>query len=61
MQSPDISNKAKDPETGGFYNILAYRKLSKHEIVSSISHYLSQKNTEKPKNGKIVTILTSYH
>ncbi len=57
MQMPGVNNFIKDP-TGGKYNIVAYRKLSKEEMIQMVRLYLSQKGNKKTGKGQTVRIET---
>lgn len=57
MQTPNINNFIKDPN-GGKYNVVAYRKLFKNEIIEQVRSYLSTKNAKKPKKGQTISIVT---
>ncbi len=58
MEQPQVSNPIRDKEKGVTYNVIAYRKLSREEVVLAIRHYHAQKKQKKPKKGTTVTILT---
>ena len=56
-QLPNVKNTATDQQTGVTYNIMAYRTLTREEIVLAIRHALSQQ--KKPKRGTTLTIITT--
>lgn len=58
MQLPNVSNILKDPENDVTYDVIAYRKLSRNEIIQAIRYYHSQKKTKKLKKGTSVKIIT---
>lgn len=58
MQPPNISNPIKDPEADVTYNVMAYRQLSRAEVVQAVRMYMAQKKGKKPKRGTTVTIIT---
>lgn len=58
MQGPNINNIIKDEENDVTYEIMAYRRLSKGEMVDAVRFYQSQKKTKKPKKGSTITIIT---
>lgn len=59
MEQPHISNSIRNKEKDVTYNVIAYRKLSRDEVVNAIRHYHSQKNSKKLKKGTTVTIVTT--
>jgi len=58
MQQPNIRTSLHDPNTDVTYHVIAYRTLSRHELLQSVAAYLSQKKRKKPKPGSSVTIIT---
>jgi len=58
MEPPSVSNSIRDEKNGITYNVVAYRKLSREEIVLAIKHHRASKKTKKPKKGTTVTIVT---
>lgn len=58
MELPRVSNVIRDEEKDITYDVVAYRKLSREEIVFGIRNYLAQKKSKKPKRGTKVTIVT---
>jgi hypothetical protein len=58
MEQPSVSNPIRDEKNGITYNVVAYRKLSREEIVLAIKHYRASKKTKKSKKGTTVTIVT---
>ncbi len=58
MEQPRVSNTIRDEENGVTYDVVAYRKLSREEIVHAIRHYRASKKAKKPKKGTTVTIVT---
>jgi hypothetical protein len=58
MKGPDVSNVIKDPEADVTYNVLAYRKLSRAEMVQSIRFYAMQRGKKKLSRGSAVTIIS---
>lgn len=58
MQLPNIKNIIEDPKKGVKYNIIAYRKLSKPEMIEAVRYYHTQKKVKKPKRGNTVNIIT---
>jgi hypothetical protein len=58
MELPQVSNPIRDDGKNVTYNVIAYRKLSRNEIVQAVRYYHSQKKTKKLKNGTTVKIVT---
>ncbi|AGX88285.1 hypothetical protein Cenrod_2218 [Candidatus Symbiobacter mobilis CR] len=59
MEAPTISNIIKSPEKNITYNILAYKTLSRQEIVSAVQNFNSQNKRKRIEPGTIITILTT--
>ncbi|MBI4997834.1 MAG: hypothetical protein HZC22_13270 [Rhodocyclales bacterium] len=59
MKQPTARTSMNDPRRGVTYHVVAYRSLTRAEMIDCISAYLSQKNHPKPKRGQAVTIITS--
>lgn len=58
MQLPNVVSTIKDSERDITYRIVAYRALSRAEMVIQVRSFLAQKRKPKLKNGSTVTILT---
>jgi uncharacterized protein (DUF433 family) len=58
VQLPNVSNILKDLENDVTYDVIAYRKLSRNEIIQAVRYYNSQKKTKKPKKGTSIKIIT---
>ena len=58
MQQPNIKNTIKDDKKDVTYHIMAYRILSKDEMVEAVKMVLSQKAAKTVKKGQVVTIIT---
>jgi hypothetical protein len=59
MEMPTIAHVRKDAQTGGTYEVRAYRKLSDAEVLAAVRSYLaSSKRAKRPKEGTRITILT---
>lgn len=55
MKMPNIPNPIRDAEGDVTYVVMAYRKLTRGEIVQAVRVYRSQ-HKRKPKKGTKVTI-----
>ena len=58
IQQPNIKNTIKDDKKDVTYHIMAYRILSKDEMVEAVKMVLSQKAAKTVKKGQVVTIIT---
>jgi hypothetical protein len=58
MQQPNVRSTLNDPNTGVTYHVMAYRPLTRGELIQSVRAYLSQKKVKKSKLGAVITILT---
>lgn len=58
MKRPDILNQLVDQKNGVTYKILAYRSLTKNEILFCIAKYRSQKRNKALKKGSEIIIET---
>ena len=59
MESPNISNIIKSLDGNITYDVLAYRTLSRQEIVAAIQVFNSQNKRKRIKPGTTITILTT--
>jgi hypothetical protein len=58
MQLPNIDNFIKDRQQGVTYNICAYRKLSREEMIRAMHIFIQQQEGRKPAKGTIVKIFS---
>jgi hypothetical protein len=58
MELPDVKHLLIDDKNEVRYEVLAYRKLTREEVIMAVRHYKSQKKIKKPKKGTIITIVT---
>jgi len=58
MQPPNVKHLLIDDKNGVRYRVLAYRKLTREEVLMAVRHYKSQRKGKKPKKGTIITIVT---
>jgi hypothetical protein len=61
LLAPNIKNVILDEEREIRFEILAYRKLTQQEMISSVRSFLAQNNRKKLKAGQTIIILTTYH
>lgn len=55
MEQPTIKSAIRDAERDITYIVLAYRTLSRSELVMAVRVFLQQ-NRKHPKKGSVVTI-----
>ena len=58
MQGPNVSNLVRDPKKNVIYDVVAYRTLTRQEMVQQVRLYHMQKKKKKPRPGSKVTIVT---
>lgn len=59
MEQPNTRNVIKDAERKVTYVVMAYRQLSREEIVIAVRHHLSQRRGQ-PKKGSTIIIMTTF-
>lgn len=60
MNLPTIEHRIHQPETGGDYVVVAYRPLTRGEIVDQINLFRRQNpKVKRPARGETVVIVTS--
>jgi hypothetical protein len=61
MEFPNVAHVRRDPQTGGTYEVRAYRKLTEAEIRFSVLSFLaSGRKAKRPKAGTQITIVTLF-
>lgn len=58
MKQPDVRTSLTDPRARVTYHVIAYRSLTRSEVIGCIRAYLNQKRRPKPKRGQEITIVT---
>ncbi len=58
MPKPDVVSEFHDAEGGIVYRVLAYRELTRAEVVREIQRALRSRE-ERPKRGDFLTFRTS--
>ena len=61
MLAPNIKNVILDEDRELRFEILAYRKLTKQEMISSVRSFLAQNKRKRIKARQTIIILTTYH
>lgn len=57
MEVPSVRSSIKDPVKEITYHVMAYRILTRSEVVQAVNYYNST-TKQKPKRGSSVTITT---
>ena len=60
MTEPNVCSTVKDAKNNVTYRIMAYRKLSKEEMLDCVSSYLSQRRRKKREKNVVITIITVF-
>jgi len=58
MQKPNVVSEFSDSDSGIVYRVLAYRELTRAEVVREIQRALRLRE-DKPKRGDFLTLRTS--
>lgn len=58
MKPPNVVSEIDDTETGVVYRVVAYRELSRAEVVREVQRALRLRE-QRPKRGDFLTIRTS--
>lgn len=61
MQMPDVKSTIRDEQHNVTYHVLAYRPLSRSELVESVRVYHAQpkvRRRKKPIKDRVITIVT---
>ena len=58
METPSVANELNDPGAGVKYRVMAYRALTRQELLHSVALYLRQVKGKKLKRGTVVTIIS---
>jgi hypothetical protein len=59
MGPPNVRNTVRDLKTGVTYDVMAYRKLSREEVIEYVYRALSRmKKSKRPRPGERLTLET---
>jgi len=58
MKQPNILNTLIDQEKNITYEVVAYRKLTKEELILAVRHFYAQKKKPKVKPGQKIRIIS---
>lgn len=59
MKMPHVSNLIQDPRLNVVFDVRAYRKLTKQELIRTVRHYYAT-TKKKPKKNTSVIIMSLY-
>jgi len=57
MEAPNVLNVVNDQARGVKYHVMAYRRMTRAELLQAVAMYLSRAK-KKPKAGTLVTLVT---
>lgn len=58
IPTPGVENIIRDEQRDVTYRVMAYRRLTRDEMVAGVQMYLRQKKGKQPKAGTVITILS---
>ena len=58
MEMPNVKNTLVDSGSNVTYHVMAYRPLTKEEMLLSVHQYWSQTKKRKLKAGTVITIVS---
>jgi hypothetical protein len=58
MDQPTVINTLIDNEKNITYEVFAYRKLTREELVLAVRHFYAQKKKPRVKPGQTIKIIT---
>ncbi len=61
MLMPSVRSTIKDPANNVVYHVMAYRRLSRAELVQSVAMYRAQpsvRRRKRPERDRVITIVT---
>lgn len=58
MKQPSVLNALVDKEKNITYEVVAYRKLTREELILAVRHFYSQKKKPKVKPGQKIRIIS---
>lgn len=58
MEQPGVKTTLHDPERGIDFHVIAYRTLSRSELISAVRSFMASKRRPKLKRGQSITIVT---
>ena len=58
MESPKVKTVLRDSKNGVRYEVMAYRQLTRQELLGAVRYFNSQRKGGKHKRGTIITIMT---
>lgn len=58
IAAPSVENLIRDEERDVTYRIMAYRRLTRAEMVAGVQMFIRSKKGKLPKKGSTVTIIS---
>lgn len=58
IAAPSVENLIRDEERDVTYRVMAYRRLTRAEMVAGVQMFIRSKKGKPPKNGSTVTIIS---
>ena len=58
MQMPNVVNTLVDKEKNITYEVVAYRKITREELILAVRHFYAQKKKTKVKPGQKIKIIS---
>ena len=59
MQMPNVRTTIEDQNLKITFHVMAYRTLSRDEMILAVRHCMSQKKRKRPKPGQEITIIST--
>lgn len=56
MKQPSVVNELNDPTNKVRYRVMAYRALTRQELLASVALYLRQNKGQKPLRNSLIEI-----
>ncbi len=60
MKMPDVCNELRDPARKVVYRVMAYRTLTRQEMLTAVAMHLGQNKGRPPKKNSTITIVTLF-
>lgn len=58
MEAPAVLNVVNDRARGVKYHVMAYRQMTRVELLQAVAMYLRSNKGKHPKRGSLVTVVT---
>ncbi len=60
MKMPDVCNELRDPTRQVVYRVIAYRTLTRQEMLTAVAMHRGQNKGRPPKKNSTITIVTLF-